>query len=245
MNTDHFIEIYQRQAYAYQRMIDAEDVDGNLWPALNRLVDFSAQRVVDLGSGTGRLPRLLHRYAACGVALDLHAAMLHENQRQQRRHGFHWPLVQADLHNMPLTGSGAGVVVAGWAIGHFCDWYGDRWRMHVEQALHEMVRVALPGANLLILETLGTGVLNPAPPTTGLAAYYDLLEQEWGFKRSVVSTDYQFTAVEEAVDAMLFFFGEPLARDIRRYAWSRVPEWTGIWHLQLNAQKTESSESYP
>lgn len=229
MQEDHFIAIYKNRAAAYERMIAAEDVDEQLWPLLSRLVDFSGKRVVDLGSGTGRLPRLLHRHAGSGVALDLHAPMLLENRRQQQHAGFSWPLIQGDLHRLPLADGCAGVVSAGWAIGHFCDWYGEAWQTHVEAALSEMVRIARPGAGLLILETMGTGVLEPAPPTSGLAAYYTLLEEAWGFERYEIRTDYQFASVDEAVACTTFFFGEQLAQDIRRYGWRRVPEWTAVW----------------
>lgn len=233
MQHDHFIDIYHRRARAYERMIDAEDVDGNLWRTLQRLVDFTSKRVVDLGSGTGRLPQLLHRHVASGIALDLHWDMLLENRRQQRLQQFSWPLVQGDLHNLPLPDACAAVVTAGWAIGHFCGWYGERWPDHVQTALREMVRITQPGGDILILETLGTGVRRPAAPTPEHAAYYRLLETEWGFERIEVATDYQFRDVEEALEATTFFFGEALAREIRRHNWSRVPEWTGVWRRQM------------
>lgn len=232
MQTDHFIDIYRCKARAYERMIDAEDVDGNLWATLSRLVDFSAGRVIDLGSGTGRLPQLLPHHVA-GIALDLHTDMLLENRRQQQHHGFFWPLLQGDLHNLPLRDDCAAVVTAGWAIGHFCGWYGHEWRRHVEQALREMLRVARPGADILILETLGTGYLQAAAPNEQLAAYYRLLEETWEFERYETPTDYQFSSVEEAVEAMRFFFGDALVQEIQRRRWSRVPEWTGIWHRRL------------
>lgn len=229
MQKDHFITVYESQAAAYERMIAAEDVDNQLWPLLSRLVNFSAKRVVDLGSGTGRLPRLLQQHAGAGLALDLHLPMLLENRRQQRRAGFFWPLIQGDVHNLPLADDCAGVVSAGWAIGHFCGWYGDHWRDHVETALREMARIARPGGGMLILETMGTGVFSPAPPTPALAAYYTLLEDSWGFERHEVQTDYEFASVDEAIACMTFFFGEQLAQDIRRHRWRRVPEWTAVW----------------
>lgn len=232
MQGDHFIEIYQNRARAYERMIDAEDADGNLWRTLSRLVDFSGKGLVDLGSGTGRLPQLLHRHAAWGLALDLHQAMLLENRRQQQAQQFDWPLVQGELQALPLASGCASIVTAGWAVGHFCGWYGAQWRVHVERALQEMVRIARPGADIVILETLGTGVLQPAPPTACHAAYYRLLEEVWGFERHEVTTDYQFATVTEAVEAMTFFFGEALAQEIRRRQWHRVPEWTAIWRLR-------------
>jgi hypothetical protein len=89
--------------------------------------------------------------------------------------------------------------------------------------------VTAPGGSLIILETLTTGSLTPAPPTPGLSEYYAWLESEWCFKRSVISTDYIFNDVQSAVQYTLFFFGAELAESIRRNQWSRLPEWTGIW----------------
>lgn len=232
MQDDHFVRIYAARATDYERMIDAEDADGNLLPLLKRLVDFSGKRVVDLGSGTGRLPRLLHKQAGAGLALDVHTAMLQENRRLQRHNGFHWPVLQGDLRQLPLADDCADVAIAGWAIGHFCGWYRPAWQKHVVQALREMRRVVRSGGDLLILETLGTGVLSPAPPADDLAHYYELLEHRWGFRRHVVVTDYEFASVSDAVRAMAFFFGESLAREIQRQGWQRVPEWTGLWHLR-------------
>src|SRR5690606_29607723 len=136
-------------------------------------------------------------------------------------------------HNLPLGDDCAAIVTAGWAIGHFCGWYGDTWREHIERALREMLRVARPGADILIIETLGTGLLQPAAPNAQLAAYYRLLEESWAFRRYETPTDYQFSSVEEAAQTMRFFFGDTLVEEIWRRGWSRVPEWTGIWHRRL------------
>ena len=82
------------------------------------------------------------------------------------------------------------------------------------------------------METMTTGSLTPAPPTPALAEYYAWLENEWGFQRQVIATDYQFASVEQAVEYTAFFFGEELARQIRANGWARLPEWTGVWGLE-------------
>ena len=53
---DRFQEIYAYHADLYHRMIAAEDVDGNLLPAIERVAPIAEKRILDLGSGTGRLP---------------------------------------------------------------------------------------------------------------------------------------------------------------------------------------------
>ncbi|HSM55490.1 MAG TPA: methyltransferase domain-containing protein [Candidatus Sulfomarinibacteraceae bacterium] len=226
---DHFVEVYRRKAEAYQRMIAAEDVEGNLLPALQAVADFRGRRVVDLGSGTGRLPLLLATEGARVVGVDLHRAMLEESRRQRRRTGEQWSLVQADMQAVPLAGGCADVVTAGWAIGHFTAWYKEEWEVRVSQILRQMQRVAAPAGILIVLETLGTGRRQPAPPAPRLRRYYEYLESAWGFRRQEIRTDYQFATVEDAVAATEFFFGPALSEAIRANGWARVPEWTGVW----------------
>lgn len=225
---DHFLQIYRHQAAAYQRLIAAEDADGQLLPALQAITPLVGKRVLDLGSGTGRIPLLLRGMGCEVVAVDLHQAMLVEHGKQMRLGTGNWRLLQADLRELPITAVWADVVTAGWAIGHFVGWYPDDWRAQVDHALAAMRRAAKPGGTLIILETLGTGVQQPGPPSQGLAAYYAYLEEQ-GFVRHEISTDYQFASVDEAVDLCRFFFGDELAARVQASGQPRVPEWTGIW----------------
>jgi hypothetical protein len=71
--------------------------------------------------------------------------------------------------------------------------------------------------------------LTPAPPTPGLANYYAWLENEWGFSRQQIQTDYQFWDLDEAIELANFFFGAELADKVRENNWVRLPEWTGVW----------------
>jgi ubiquinone/menaquinone biosynthesis C-methylase UbiE len=225
---DHFVEIYNHRAADYHRMIIPEDVDGNLLPALERVTPLTGKRILDLGSGTGRLPLLFGRRAAPLVCVDLHAGMLCE----QQRYG-HWPLLQGDMRRIPVQSGWFEVVTAGWAIGHFVGWYGQQWPAEMEHVLAEMHRVTASGGSLLIMETLTTGSHTPAPPTKGLARYYAWLENKWGFTRQEIATDYQFESVTEAIHRTEFFFGEKFGQKVRQEGWTRVPEWTGVWSKTL------------
>lgn len=227
--TDHFEKIYAAQAAEYHRMIAVEDVDGNLLPALERVVPFAGKKVLDLGSGSGRIPLLIARRAAQVLALDLSRAMLREQKVQRDRAGGNWDLVQADMRQLPVSDRWAEVVIAGWAIGHLRGWFAADWKRQIGRVLGEMHRAVAPGGALIILETMTTGSLTPAPPTKELAEYYQWIEEDWGFNREVIQTDYQFSDVEEAVAYTEFFFGADLATAIRRHGWARLPEWTGVW----------------
>ncbi len=225
---DHFINIYQTQADAYHRFIAAEDIDRNLLPALERITDLRGARVLDLGTGTGRLPLLLHGLTAQVTGLDLHGDMLRENQRQKRQTAGTWTLTASDMRALPFPPATFEIVTAGWAIGHFTGWY-EYWQTEIRRVLDEMHRVVQPGGALIILETLSTGSLTPRPPSPGLAAYYAWLENTWGFTRQEIQTDYQFASAEEAIALTEFFFGPELSMTIRKNNWARLPEWTGVW----------------
>lgn len=226
---DHFRYIYTRRAADYHRMISPEDCEGNLLLALQEVTTLQGKRILDLGTGTGRLPLLIGKQAAKIVGLDLHAAMLQENQRQRHDKEGRWGLSQGDMRSLPFPTCWAEIVTAGWAIGHLRAWFAADWQTQIGRVLQEMERVAVPGGALIIIETLTTGSLTPAPPTAALAEYYAWLEDEWGFTRQTIRTDYQFDSIEEAASQIEFFFGAELSASIRAQGWTRLPEWTGIW----------------
>lgn len=227
---NHFVKIYKTQAAAYHALIAAEDVDGNLLPALQAITPLTGKVVLDLGSGTGRIPLLLRDLECEFISVDLHHAMLVEQRKQvgvgdQR-------LLQADIRGLPLGDKLTDVVIAGWAIGHFTGWYPDAWKDEIQKVLKEMSRALKAGGALIILETMGTGTEQAGRPNTALAEYYAILENELGFSQQIVATDYGFGTVERAAELCGFFFGDEMAEKVRRNGWARVPEWTGIWSKQ-------------
>jgi ubiquinone/menaquinone biosynthesis C-methylase UbiE len=226
---DHFKQIYTNQAAAYHQLIAAEDADGNLPKALKKIAPLVGKRILDVGSGSGRIPLMLKDFRAEIVAADLHRGMLIEQQAQRELAGGDWALLQADGQNLPVRGGWADVVTAGWAFGHFTGWYPDSWKQHAAAAIAEMARTAAPGGVLIIMETMGTGSEAAGPPNAALAEYYAWLESEHGFARQVIATDYDFGSVERAAELCSFFFGAEMAEKVRARGWQRVPEWTGIW----------------
>jgi ubiquinone/menaquinone biosynthesis C-methylase UbiE len=230
---NHYETIYHSQAGAYQRMIAAEDVDGNLITAIQRVCDPRGKRLLDLGCGTGRLPGLLQSMTAYQVGIDLHRAMLEENAAIRNDSGGDWSLVQGDMRWLPFAANTFDILTAGWAIGHMRTWFSQTWKAEIGQVLDEMHRATCPGGALIILETLGTGATTPAPPTPELAQYYLWLEKSWHFKRIEIQTDYQYPSVEAAIEATEFFYGSQLSKIIERNNWARIPEWTGMWWKTL------------
>lgn len=229
---DHFRQIYTSQAAAYHALIAAEDVHGNLLTTLKSVAPLAGKRVLDVGSGSGRIPLLLRGLDCNIVAVDLHYPMLAEQRVQQQVVGGSWDLAAADGRTLPLHAGWADVVTAGWAFGHFTGWYSDNWLAQASLAIAEMRRAAKPGGTLIIMETMGTGIETAAPPNEALAAYYAWLENEHGFARQVIATDYDFGTVERAAELCGAFFGREMAERVRANGWSRVPEFTAIFALK-------------
>lgn len=226
---DHFQHIYSHKAAEYHQMIAAEDKHGHLLPALEKVTPLRGKRILDLGTGTGRLPLLMAHQAATMVCLDLYGDMLREHQRQRTQVEGRWGLLQGDMQTLPLRNSSFDIVTVGWAIGHLRTWFADNWRVVIAQVLQEMERVAVSGGTLIIIETLTTGSWQPAPPTPQLAEYYAWLESEWGFRRQTIRTDYHFDDLNDAIAKTEFFFGKKLTQAIQQNHWVQLPEWTGVW----------------
>jgi ubiquinone/menaquinone biosynthesis C-methylase UbiE len=134
---------------------------------------------------------------------------------------------------LPVTSGWADVAIAGWVFGHFRYWMPDAWREHVGRALAEMKRALKPDGTMIVIETLGTGSTEPAPPSPELAEFYGWLERDHGFVRRAIRTDYMFPSVARAAEVTGFFFGEDFARRASAEHWTRIPECTGIWSKNL------------
>lgn len=225
------MSIYETHPEAYDRMVAAEDCDHNLLPALNALCPLVGLDVVEVGVGTGRVTALMHQGGARALrGVEPAAPMLALARVRAAAWGADWAqLEQAAGDALPFPDRCADLAIAGWVFGHMPHWHPDTWQSELAACLREFERVTRPSSTWIILETLGTGARQPAPPDPRLAAYYAHLEDTHGFTRTVVATDYQFDSVDAAAEACGFFFGAAFAETIRAEGWSRVPEWTGIW----------------
>ena len=221
-------EVYARHAEAYDELVRAEDVDGNLLPALYDVCPLDGARVVEVGAGTGRLTRLLLEAGAHVDATEGSAAML-EVARRNLGERARLTLRVADARTLPCPDGEADVGIAGWVFGHLRHWMPEGWRDEIGQALDELSRVVRPGGTLVVIETLGTTRTEPAPPNPDLAEYYAWLEKERGFVRTAIRTDYRFASVDDASRVLGFLFGETKAAWPRTHDTAHVPECTGIW----------------
>lgn len=230
-----FKYIYSHKAEHYQRMVSREDFQENIRPALAQIQPLTGLEVVELGTGTGRLTRLLAPEVKEIIAFDISVHMLSVARRKLAESDWtNCRLGAADNRRLPLKDQVADLALAGWSLGHSVGWYPDSWRREIGQALAEIDRILRPGGTIIILETLGTNQQSPHPPNAELAAYYRWLEKDHGFRRSWIRTDYRFASVEEAVELTGFFFGDQMAADILAKGSPVVPECTGLWWRTAN-----------
>jgi ubiquinone/menaquinone biosynthesis C-methylase UbiE len=220
-------EIYNSRAREYDELVRREDCDGNLLPAIERHVRMRGAAIAEVGAGTGRITRLMAKAGARVFAFDRAPAML--EVAREHLDGAEVSFALADARSLPLPDASCSAFIAGWVFGHLRLWMPKDWQNEIDRALSEAERVTSAGAPTIVIETMGTGMDEARAPSGALAEYYAYLENEWGFERSVVRTDYLFPNVDDAAKYLGAFFGESMAERVRERNWSRVPEHTGVW----------------
>ncbi len=144
---DHFEKIYAQRAQEYHRMVTVEDVEQHLLPALGLDGPQDGLKILDLGSGTGRIPLLLHPQPVRLAALDLNRAMLAEQAVQRSALGGSWPLVEGDMRDLSCFADSSFDLIVHPISNLFVPDVKPVWR--------ECFRVLRPGGRLL------SGFINP------------------------------------------------------------------------------------
>ncbi len=109
-------------------------------------------RVLDVATGTGRLPEALlsqPRFKGSIVALDASAGMLALAQQKLGRHGNRIEYAQHDAQKLPYPDASFDIVTCLEALEFMRDWRG---------AVKEMLRVLKPGGLLMLSNRIGPDV---------------------------------------------------------------------------------------
>jgi demethylmenaquinone methyltransferase/2-methoxy-6-polyprenyl-1,4-benzoquinol methylase len=109
------------------------------WRAVRLAGIGAADRVVDLGCGTGDLVEIAAAAGARVVGVDFSAGML----AAARRRGIRPPLVRANAAALPMAGNVATAVISAFALRNFTS---------IPAVLREAARVLVPGGRLVLLE---------------------------------------------------------------------------------------------
>ena len=223
-------QIYSEDAETYDRLVSCEDKDDNLLPAIACICNFKHKYVVELGCGTGRLTRKLLPHVKTIHAFDVEVEMINVAKRYFSEVAPpNCTFAIAEHSSIPLEDKCADICIAAWTINHVLRQEPELWRERVKEIVKEMSRILKTDGTIVIVETLGIGVVEPQAPTLKLREYYYFLEGELGFACTWTRTDYQFESTAEAGKLIGFFFGEELRQAIIDHNMVVVPECTGIW----------------
>jgi len=221
-------QIYQNDADRYQVLVTREDYKHNLLPAILAMDPLSHKDIVALGSGTGRVSRLIAPQAHKLVASDISLHMLGLGKTRLAELSLNNWYVSLESHRaLPFAANTADVLLAGWSFCYAALDAGVHWQAALEEALAEAARILRPGGKLILIESLGTGFEAPqAPPILkDYLAYLDAHD----FNSTWIRTDYCFTDKAESVELTRFFFGEDPMPMWEIEAGVIVPECTGLW----------------
>jgi len=221
-------DIYQSAAERYHALVDREDYEGNLLPAILSIDELVGKDVLELGAGTGRISCLIAPIANRLVATDIsHHMLSYGKRRLEALFLANWHLGLASHRALPLADRTADVILAGWSFCYAALDAGEGWRPALEEALSEVGRVLRPGGVLILIESLGTGFELPNRPVV-LVDYLAYLDSH-GFESTWVRTDYCFVNKAEAKDLTTFFFGDAHMPMWEIEGGVIVPECTGLW----------------
>ena len=223
-------DIYRRHRAEYDRLVNAEDHERHLPAFLHSLADWRGKTALEGGLGTGRVTEMYADRARRVVGCDREPHMLEAARERLAPFAHKLDLRVADNLDLPLLPQQADIFIEGWSWGHsIVDGPGSV--EDIAAALFAQVRKNLvPGAPVILIETLGTHALSPAAPHPRLAEFYQLLQSRYGLQQTALSTDYRFPSAAAAAETLGFFFGDAMARAVRA---ATVPEWTGVWYGTL------------
>jgi ubiquinone/menaquinone biosynthesis C-methylase UbiE len=217
--------IYNHQADLYQLMVDCEDYQGNLLPAIQAILPLEGKDILETGAGTGRLTALLAPGARKVWAFDRSIHMLRVAQLRidvlDLRY-VHFGV--ADHRRLPVGERSADLLISGWSVCYVFLEAGTGWQIGLKRTLANFRRCLRPGGVIILIETLGTGTEEPQRLPL-LQPYLEYLESN-GFQMTWVRTDYRFANLEQARERIPFFFGEEMLDKLQG---NILPECTGLW----------------
>ncbi|MBB6480166.1 class I SAM-dependent methyltransferase [Spirochaeta isovalerica] len=226
-------EIYDKHSYEYDELLRFEDHDKNLPAKLNQLFDFRGKKVLEFGTGTGRLTAMYGPSAKKILCYDRSGHMLDKAKVNLSELSEKITFGFCDNNDIGLLEETGDFLIEGWSFGHTVSDFVDGYVDKADELINSSLNLVNPGGTVILIETLGTNAEEPGPPTEILKEYYRLLEEKYGFTRVVIPTDYKFNSVEEAARICGFFFGAEAEEAIREKRSPMVKEFTGLWYKSV------------
>ena len=223
-------EIYEKHSYEYDELVSREDYKGNIPSFLHRETDFTGKTVIELGTGTGRLTKMYIDKVSKAYCFDRSCHMLDKAAFNLSEYSGRIEFAECNNLEIDSIDLSADIIIEGWILGHTVS-DSDNKEKTVEKIVADCKSRMKPGGCIIFIESLGTNTESPAGPTESLRGFYELLESRYGFKKTVLETDYRFDSDEDAERITGFFFGDEFRRNLRPDGSGIVKEFTGAWSL--------------
>lgn len=222
-------EIYKKYAQQYDRLVNAEDHQKRINNFLLNNIDWKQKVVYEAGIGTGRLTKIYIEEIEKLYGFDREAHMLEQCKINLNKYKDKVTLKVGDNENLPVIGEKADIFVEGWSFGHTIVENNGDIKKTTDKLINKIEKNTTTDKTIVIIETLGTNVEKTGFTNNDLNEFYTIIEDEYGFKRTTVKTDYKFNDYREAAEIIGFFFGEELGKEVLNKGSEIVPEYTGIW----------------
>jgi SAM-dependent methyltransferase len=223
-------EIYQKYSYEYDELISHEDYNNNLKIWLESNIDFNQKKVLEYGAGTGRITKLYIDKVNHAYCLDRSSHMLErcKDNLNDFNHKITYTLSDND---QAINGTTLfDIIIEGWSFGHTIIENKNNMKACIKKIISNCESMLDANGSMVFIETLGSNVEFAEAPSDNLNLFYSTLENEYGFKRDVIRTDYRFKDVDEAFRIFSFFFGYEMGNKIKNKVEPIVKEFTGIWY---------------
>jgi precorrin-6B methylase 2 len=231
-------EIYKKYAEDYDKLVQAEDYKQILKNYLKNNFNWNKRIIYEAGIGTGRLTDIFIKEVEKVYGFDKEAHMLERCQYNLKKHKEKIILNVGENEDLPLIEEKADIFIEGWSFGHTIVENGNNIAGITENILNKINRITAVDGEIILIETLGTHVNKPKINNVELTEFYNLLEKEYGFKKSIVRTDYKFNDYREASQVIGFFFGEEMGNKVLKSKSKFVEEYTGIWRKSKGKIRT-------
>src|SRR6056297_1055039 len=222
-------EIYKKYALQYDKLVKAEDYQKNINKYLINNIEWKDKVVYEAGIGTGRLTKIYIQQIKKLYGFDREAHMLEQCKNNLDEYLEKVFLNIGNNESLPVVDEKSDIFIEGWSFGHTIVEKNNDIQSTTERIVNNIWRNTTVDSVKIIIETLGTNVNEPKYINNDLKQFYRLIEDEYGFKKTIVKTDYKFDNYREAAQIMGSFFGEEMERGIIQRKSEIVPEYTGIW----------------
>ena len=225
------LEVYKKYAVNYDELVSAEDYKENLNIFLNNELDWKDTIIYEAGIGTGRITKNYIEEAKHCYGFDREEHMLNQCKENLKKYLNKITLNICDNTKLNKVKDEIDVFIEGWSFGHTIHENSNNLEKRITLLVNNLLSIVNNNGKIIIIESAGTNVEAPIFTNKHHEKFYNILENEYGFKKTIITTDYKYPNYHEAGRIMGFFFGDEMEDDIINNKKEIIKEFTGIWVL--------------